>query len=298
MHGVCPSLPYDDAHTRPTRRWVATRCPSCSTAAFRCAATASSRHEYLYTARCVRPAELGAGGRGASDRLAVPHRHAAGPRPRCTGQRAAAKALRPDRIPRCRNRCAAAGRAWQRRRARPGHAFAGALAKTRHPADRDVALRAPAKCFSPPPDDGRPPPAAYPPVRFLLLLSCGRLDARGAFTGGAVARTCSRLAVASVCPREGRCDGPGGLSGDCDGRGFFGCVMVVSRLLSRGTARGYDGLEISDSACAAGSICERSTAKSPSATMPIKRLSRSTTGRRLTWRSLISLAAFSTESSS
>ena len=139
---------------------------------------------------------------------------------------------------------------------------------------------------------------SYPPVRFLLLLSCGRLDARGAFTGGAVARTCSRLAVASVCPREGRCDGPGGLSGDCDGRGFFGCVMVVSRLLSRGTARGYDGLEISDSACAAGSICERSTAKSPSATMPIKRLSRSTTGRRLTWRSLISLAAFSTESSS
>ena len=162
MHGVCPSLPYDNAHTRPTRRWVATRCPSCSTAAFRCAATASSRHEYLYTARCVRPAELGAGGRGASDRLAVPHRHSAGPRPRCTGQRAAAKALRPDRIPRHRNRCAAAGRVWQRRRARPGHAFAGALAKTRHPVDREVALRAPAKCFSPPPDDGRSQPAVLP----------------------------------------------------------------------------------------------------------------------------------------
>ena len=94
--------------------------------------------------------------------------------------------------------------------------------------------------------------AAYPPVRFLLLLSCRRLDARGAFTGGAVARTCSRLAVASVCPCKGPCDGPGGLSGDCDGTGFFGCVMVVSRLLSRGAARGYDGLEISDSACAAG----------------------------------------------
>ena len=93
---------------------------------------------------------------------------------------------------------------------------------------------------------------SYPPVRFLLLLSCGRLDARGAFTGGAVARTCSRLAVASVCPCKGRCDGPGGLSGDCDGRGFFGCVMVVSRLLSRGAAQGYDGLENSDSACAAG----------------------------------------------
>jgi hypothetical protein len=53
------------------------------------------------------------------------------------------------------------------------------------------------------------------PLWPLSLRSAGRLDSRGAGTRAIDSRTCSRLAVASVCPCVGPCGGPWGAGGVC-----------------------------------------------------------------------------------
>ena len=72
----------------------------------------------------------------------------------------------------------------------------------------------------------RPRPA-QPPVRGLLLRSCGRFDSRGACTGGAVSRTCSRFGVASVCACAGNRWGFSGVAGCCGPLGVLAGFMVV-----------------------------------------------------------------------
>ena len=53
------------------------------------------------------------------------------------------------------------------------------------------------------------------PLWPLSLRSAGRLDSRGAGTRAIDSRTCSRLAVTSVCPCVGPCGGPLGAGGVC-----------------------------------------------------------------------------------
>jgi hypothetical protein len=130
------------------------------------------------------------------------------------------------------------------------------------------------------------------PLWPLSLRSAGRLDSRGAGTRAIDSRTCSRLAVTSVCPCVGPCGRPLGAGGVCGPVVVWtSCFIAGFRSRMGGPVRTGCGSASGVAQCQTEPLvdCRPRSAESPCGNPPARTSARQPRGTRLNPQALITL---------